>query len=83
MAEIVSSSAEYQALIAEHTAAWQRLRTVKHREALLPTPHRRPTDAEALGNPLRWSPIGRSQHDARPFHIAHSETVNLLNASVH
>jgi hypothetical protein len=38
-------------------------------EALLPPPHRRPTDAEALGNPLRWSPIRRSQHDARPFHM--------------
>jgi len=38
-------------------------------EAPLPAPHRRPADAEALGNPLRRSPTGRSEHDARALDI--------------
>jgi hypothetical protein len=36
-------------------------------EALLPAPHRRPADTDALGNPLRRFAVGRSQHDRRPL----------------
>jgi hypothetical protein len=38
-------------------------------EALLPTPHRRPADAEALSNLLRRSPIDGGEHDARSLHV--------------
>jgi hypothetical protein len=38
-------------------------------EALLPTPHCRPADTDALGNPLRRSAVGRSQHDPRPLAV--------------
>jgi hypothetical protein len=38
-------------------------------EALLPPPHRRPADADAVGNPLCRFPIGRGQHDARPLDV--------------
>ena len=38
-------------------------------EALLPAPHGRPADADALSNPLRRSPIGGGEHDARPLHV--------------
>ena len=36
-------------------------------EALLPPPHRRPADADAVRRPLRRVPIGRGEHDARPL----------------
>jgi hypothetical protein len=36
-------------------------------EALLPAPRRRPADADALGNPLRRSSIGRGEHNPRPL----------------
>jgi hypothetical protein len=38
-------------------------------EALLPPPHRRPTDANALRHLLRRVPIRRGEHDARPLHM--------------
>ena len=38
-------------------------------KALLPPPHRRTADAEALRNLLRRAPIRRGEHDARPFHV--------------
>jgi hypothetical protein len=38
-------------------------------EALLPSPHRRPTDAKALRHLLRRVPIRRGQHDARPLRM--------------
>jgi hypothetical protein len=36
-------------------------------EALLPPPHRRPADADAVRRPLRRVPICRGEHDARPL----------------
>jgi len=45
-------------------------------KALLPTPHRRPADADALRHLLRRVPIRRSQNDARPLDVlARSVTV--------
>ena len=38
-------------------------------EALLPAPCRRPAEAEAVSNPLHWSPIGRGKHDTRPLDV--------------
>jgi len=38
-------------------------------KALLPAPHYRPADADALGNPLRRTPIGAGEHDARSLHV--------------
>jgi hypothetical protein len=38
-------------------------------KALLPAPHRRPTDADALGNPLGRPPIRRGEPDASPRHM--------------
>jgi hypothetical protein len=35
--------------------------------ALLPPPHRRPADADALRHSLRQLPIRRGEHDARPL----------------
>src|ERR1700737_4809028 len=38
-------------------------------KALLPAPHGRPADADALRHPLRRVPIRRGEHDARPFDV--------------
>ena len=38
-------------------------------KALLPAPHRRPADADALRHPLHRSPIRRGEHDARPLDV--------------
>ena len=38
-------------------------------EALLPSPHCRPAEADALGNPLCRTSIGRGEHDAHPLHV--------------
>jgi len=38
-------------------------------KALLPPPHRRTAETEALRNLLRRAPIRRGEHDARPFHV--------------
>ena len=38
-------------------------------KALLPAPHRRPADADALRHPLRRVPIRRGEHDARPLDV--------------
>ena len=36
---------------------------------LLPSPHGRPADADALHHPLRRVPIRRGEHDARPLDV--------------
>src|SRR5438477_8422337 len=38
-------------------------------KALLPPPHRRPADADALRHPLRRMPIRRGEHDARALDV--------------
>jgi len=38
-------------------------------KALLPAPHGRPADADALRHPLRRLPIRRGEHDARPLDV--------------
>ena len=38
-------------------------------KALLPPPHRRPADADALRHLLRRVPIRRGEHDARPLDV--------------
>ena len=38
-------------------------------KALLPAPHRRPADADALRHPLPRAAIGRGEHDARPLDV--------------
>ena len=38
-------------------------------KALLPAPHRRPTDPDALGHSLRRMPIPRGEHNARPLNV--------------
>jgi len=38
-------------------------------KARLPPPHRRPADADAVGNPMWRFPIGRGEHDARPLDV--------------
>jgi hypothetical protein len=38
-------------------------------KTLLPPPHGRPTDAEALGHLLRRPSIRRGEHDARPLDV--------------
>jgi hypothetical protein len=36
---------------------------------LLPAPHRRPADADALRHPLRRAAIRRGEHDAHPLDV--------------
>jgi hypothetical protein len=71
MAQIVCTSPEYQALIEQHTAAWQRLRTVKTAlktvqaalhgqmpQRLMDEAHRAEPLEERVGYPVDPQPIG-------------------------